>query len=150
VQETLKTMLTQPDRIDQERRQTRTGARVKQLVEDVEADLSNVLDVLMKGREMIGCLETETKGINGLSAACRGWGQQLEKMLDDICEERDDVPRKLLGGASNISVSVNMELVQQVRVARDSSANLNELRTTTQRATARREMSPALASPMGG
>ena len=107
---------------------TRTGARVKELVEDVETDLSDVLDVLVKGREMIGCLETETKGINGLSAACRGWGQQLEKMLNDIWEEREDVPRKLLGGGSGITTSVNMELVQQVRVAKDTLALPFELR----------------------
>ena len=101
---------------------------MKELVEDVETDLSDVLDVLVKGREMIGCLETETKGINGLSAACRGWGQQLEKMLNDIWEEREDVPRKLLGGGSGITTSVNMELVQQVRVAKDTLAMPFELR----------------------
>lgn len=132
MQETLKAVVTPLNRTNprgEDERRTRTGARVKQLAEDVATDLSDVLDVLMKGREMIGCLETETKGINGLSAACRGWGQQLEKMLNDIWEERDDIPRKLLGGASGISATVNMELAQQVRVARDALANPGELKT---------------------
>ena len=123
--DTRKGVVTYPNRItngQEDRHRTRTGARVKALVEDVESDLSDVIDVLVKAREMIGCLETETKGINGLSAACRGWGQQLDKMLNDIWEEREDVPRKLLGGGPGISTSVNMELVQQVRVARDTLA----------------------------
>ena len=131
MKDTPKGVVTHPIRIthgQEDRHRTRTGARVKELVEDVETDLSDVLDVLVKGREMIGCLETETKGINGLSAACRGWGQQLEKMLNDIWEEREDVPRKLLGGGSGITTSVNMELVQQVRVAKDTLAMPFELR----------------------
>ena len=125
MQDTLKALvqLHRNNHAEEEGRRTRTGARVKELVEDVEADLSDVLDVLIKGREMIGSLESETKGINGLSTACRGWGQQLEKMLNDIWEEREEVPRKLLGLGSGISTTVNMELVQQVRVARDSLAH---------------------------
>ena len=131
MQDTPKGVVAHQNRLNhgpEDRHRTRTGARVKELVEDVETDLSDVLDVLIKGREMIGCLETETKGINGLSTACRGWGQQLEKMLNDIWEEREDVRRKLLGAAPGISTSVNMELVQQVRVARDALAQPLELR----------------------
>lgn len=97
---------------------TRTGVRVRQLVEDVKADLTDIEHVLMEARKRAARLEEEGKGINGLSAACRGWGQQIDKMLADLEEERQEVERKMLGSPRPIIVSVDEELRDRIRVAR--------------------------------
>lgn len=97
---------------------TRTGVRVRQLVDDVKADLTDIEHVLKQARQRAARLEEEGKGINGLSAACRGWGQQIDKMLADLDEERHEVERKMLGSPRPIAVSVDEELRDRVRVAR--------------------------------
>lgn len=97
---------------------TRTGIRVRQLVEDVKADLSDIEGVLREARLRAARLEEEGRGINGLSAACRGWTQQLDKMLHDLDEEREDVERKMMGRGVGISTRVNDELHQKIQVAR--------------------------------
>lgn len=97
---------------------TRTGIRVRQLVEDVKADLSDIEGVLREARLRAARLEEEGRGINGLSAACRGWTQQLDKMLHDLDEEREDVERKMLGRGPGISARVNEDLHRKIRVAR--------------------------------
>jgi chromosome segregation ATPase len=97
---------------------SRTGRRVRQLVDDVKADISDIEDVLRVARERASRLEEDAKGINGLSAACRGWGQQLDKMLDDLDEERAEVERKMLGAGRTISVRVDDDLQRRIAVAR--------------------------------
>ena len=98
--------------------QTRTGVRVKQLVEDVKADLADIEDFLRQARERASQLEEEARGINGFSAACRGWGQQLDKILDDIAEEQEQVERTMLGTRRPIEISVDEDLRRQIVVAR--------------------------------
>ncbi|MDX1747719.1 MAG: hypothetical protein R3324_17430 [Halobacteriales archaeon] len=97
---------------------TRTGSRVRQLVEDVEADLTDVETLLVRAREHLGRLEAEARGINGLSAACRGWGQQLDKLVRDLDEERDQVERTMLGSNRTIAAHVDGELRDRIRLAR--------------------------------
>lgn len=108
----------QPDAPDADAPMTRTGIRVRQLVEDVKADLSDIEGVLQEARLRAARLEEEGRGINGLSAACRGWTQQLDKMLHDLEEEREDVERKMLGRGMSISARVNEELHRKIQVAR--------------------------------
>ncbi|HZD05183.1 MAG TPA: hypothetical protein VE173_09705 [Longimicrobiales bacterium] len=97
---------------------TRTGVRVRQLVEDVKADLTDIENVLREARKRATRLEDEGRGINGLSAACRGWGQQIDKMLTDLDVERQEVERKMLGAPRPIAVNVDEELRDKVRLAR--------------------------------
>lgn len=97
---------------------TRTGARVRQLVEDVEADLTDVERLLAQAREQLGRLETEARGINGLAGACRGWGQQIDKLIRDLDDERDQVERTMLGSGRPIAAAVDQELRDRIRVAR--------------------------------
>lgn len=98
---------------------TRTGLRVRQLVADVKADLSDIENVLRQARQRAARLEEEGRGINGLSAACRGWGQQLAKMVDDVAEESASVERTMLGKGPAIATHVDEELQKRVRVARE-------------------------------
>jgi hypothetical protein len=100
--------------------ETRTGLRVRQLVDDVKADLSDIEAVLRQARQYSARLEEDARGINGLSAACRGWGQQLDKILGDLDEERDEVEKKMLATGRSISVSVDEELRRKVAVARSA------------------------------
>lgn len=99
---------------------TRTGLRVRQLVADVKADLSDIENVLRQARQRAARLEEEGRGINGLSAACRGWGQQLAKMLEDVAEESASVERTMLGKGPQIATHVDEELERRVRVAREA------------------------------
>lgn len=99
---------------------TRTGLRVRQLVADVKADLSDIENVLSQARRRAARLEEEGRGINGLSAACRGWGQQLAKMLEDVAEESEEVERIMLGKGPAISMHLDEELEERVRVAREA------------------------------
>lgn len=108
--------LTPTGRSNQPR--TRTGVRVRQLVEDVKADLADIEEFLRQARERAAQLEEEARGINGFSAACRGWGQQLDKILDDIGDEQEQVERTMLGTRRQIEVSVDEELRRQIVVAR--------------------------------
>lgn len=99
---------------------TRTGLRVRQLVADVKADLSDIENVLRQARQRAARLEEEGRGINGLSAACRGWGQQLAKILEDVAEESAEVERTMLGKGPAIATHVDEELHERVRVAREA------------------------------
>lgn len=99
---------------------TRTGIRVRQLVKDVEADLTDIESMLDRARAHLRRLEAEARGINGLSAACRGWGQQLDKMIADLDEERQQVERTMLGKQHGIVASVNGELREKIRIARQA------------------------------
>jgi len=107
-----------PARLEEPR--TRTGLRVRQLVADVKADLSDIENVLRQARQRAARLEEEGRGINGLSAACRGWGQQLEKILEDVAEESAEVERTMLGRGPAIATHVDEELHERVRVAREA------------------------------
>jgi hypothetical protein len=98
--------------------QTRTGIRVRQLVDDVKADLSDIESVLREARQRAALLEEDARGINGLSASCRGWGQQIAKMLADLEDERAEVERKMLGTGRAIAVNVDDDLRQRILVAR--------------------------------
>lgn len=117
---TTTTISADPTRDTTDEPRTRTGARVRQLVEDVEADLTDVEDLLVKAREHLGRLEAEARGINGLSAACRGWGQQLDKLVRDLDEERGQVERSMLGPNRPIVAQVNGELRDRIRLARQA------------------------------
>lgn len=100
---------------------TRTGTRVRQLVDDVKADLADIENLLRQARDRAAQLEEEGRGINGLSAACRGWGQQLDKMLNDIDDEVEEVERTMLGArrpAPEIAEKVNDDLRKQIVLAR--------------------------------
>lgn len=103
---------------DSTRPRTRTGDRVRQLVGDVKADLSDVGELIRRAREQVGMLEEEGRGINGLTAACRGWGQQLDKMLHDIDEEQTEVERTMLGTRPRISESIDQDLRARIVLAR--------------------------------
>lgn len=78
--------------------ETHTESQVKNLVEAAQKDLRTVAESLSKGHEIIAALEGVARGIIGLAASCRGWGNQLEEILKQIQAECDSVERKMLGG----------------------------------------------------
>ncbi|HSR43253.1 MAG TPA: hypothetical protein VLL48_13790 [Longimicrobiales bacterium] len=119
MEETTRTLTVDPAPVPSTVPRTRTGARVKELVEDVKADLGDISELLTQARERVTRLEEEGRGINGFSAACRGWGQHLAKMLADIAEEQKQVERTMLGRSRPpIAVSIDDDLQHRIAVAR--------------------------------
>ena len=100
---------------------TRTGPLVKRLVEGVQEDLTEIAQQVAEVRDRLVRLEGETKGINGLAASCRAWGQLLAKMHGDVEAEVEAVEKKMLGAAQEkekIHEVVNIEHAESVRAAR--------------------------------
>lgn len=97
---------------------TRTGPQVKKLVEAIQEDLGEAREVLAKGREILGALEPDVRGVNGLSSSVRAWGQQVDKLLSDLEEEAEAVAKKMLGGGPKITQHVDTEHAKRVEEAR--------------------------------
>lgn len=101
---------------------TRTGASVRQLVAHISEDLGDVVDHLQRGRELMRSLESDARGVNGLSPFLRGQGQALDKMMEDLREEADDVEKKMLAPRPEITSSVDADRAAAVKVAKEKNA----------------------------
>ena len=77
--------------------ETHTEPQVRALVEAAQKDLRSAAESLGKGHEIIAALEVVAKGINGLASSCRGWGNQLQEILQQIEGESEKVEQKMLG-----------------------------------------------------
>ena len=98
---------------------TRTGPLVQKLVAGLQEDLTEAISFLAKGRELIGALEGETRGVNGLSSFLKSQGDALDEMVRKMEEESQEVEKKMLGSTRPEIVStVNQEKVDEVRAAR--------------------------------
>ena len=102
--------------------ETFTGPQIEKTVEAVKKDLTNAVEFLTKGWAIICAVETASKGsFDGVSASCVPWRNQLEKMLDEMVEERDAVERRGLGnGKAPITESVDLKLAEDVSAARET------------------------------
>lgn len=76
---------------------TRTGPLVAKLVEGVQADLSEAVEGLQKQLNLLRALESETKGVNGLSATLNAKAKALQVIVDDLAQESVAVAKKMLG-----------------------------------------------------
>ena len=97
---------------------TRTRDAVDVLAQDVQADLADVEALLDRALGLVTQLERDTRIIIGLSPSCRGWRLQLERMVEDLREERDSIPRRVQGGGPGLVVSVDERHAERVLDAR--------------------------------
>ena len=106
---------------DQPKPETRTGKLVERLVEAVQKDIEEAVVDLERGLKLLEALVGDTKGVNGLSSFLKGQSQLLEKMIDDIRDESEAVPRKMFGKVRpdrpEIVERVNHEKVEELRKA---------------------------------
>ena len=111
----------EPPKADLPKLETRTGKLVERLVEAVQKDIEEAVVDLERGLKLLEALVGDTKGVNGLSSFLKGQCQLLEKMIDDIRDESEAVPRKMFGkGRSDrpeIVERVNQEKVEELRKA---------------------------------
>lgn len=94
----------------------RTQRQVETLVEAVQADVTDVVTLLVEARDKMHDLRDAVVGLNGMAPLLRGKAQELEKMMADLDEESRAVSRKLLGQSrTEIAQTVNTELLAAVR-----------------------------------
>jgi hypothetical protein len=95
---------------------------VGKLVEAVQSDLAEIIGHLLRGREGIGQLEGQTKGINGLSAFLKAQGLALDKMMGDLEDEAADVEKKMLGSRVEITHRVDGDHMERVKAAKEAAS----------------------------
>ena len=75
----------------------RTEAAVGKLVEGVQADLTELIDLISRAKDVAEALIDPTKGINGLSGFLRGQSTLLGEMIKNVEDESRAVHKKMLG-----------------------------------------------------
>ena len=97
---------------------TRTGPLVQKLVDAVDEDLDDIVGHLSRGLELMRSLQSDAKGVNGLSGFLKGQGDQLQTMLDHLSAERKDVAGKMLPKRPEIAATVNADQLEAVKAAK--------------------------------
>lgn len=97
----------------------RTGEAVAKLVDAIKEDFKRVTAHLREARALIGELESDAKGINGLSAFLKAQGNTLDKMADDLDAEAIAVEKKMVAPMAKEPVTIiHGEHAEKVRAAK--------------------------------
>lgn len=79
---------------------TRTATSVAKLVEDVQADIGDIVERLESGLALARKLEVHAGGINGLRGTLKAEASKLDQILTTLREESESVAKKMLSGSS--------------------------------------------------
>jgi hypothetical protein len=74
----------------------RTGPLVEALVEGVQADITDIVELLSEALTEMRRLEASSRGINGLAGICKAKGSEIELVIRTLRSESESIPAKLL------------------------------------------------------
>lgn len=97
----------------------RTATSVVKLVEDVQADLGDIVQRLEAGLALARKLEAHAAGINGLRGTLKAEASKLDQILATLREESESVAKKMLATERPpMSTKVDHEHAAKVAAAR--------------------------------
>ena len=99
--------------------ETRTGAAAQKLVDTLQSEMTEVVDFLRQGCELIRPLQEDAQGVNGLRTCLTSQANMLDKMISDLGDESVGVEKKMLGKSRpEIVSSVNAGKLAEVVAAK--------------------------------
>lgn len=98
---------------------TRTATSVAKLVEDVQADIGDIVERLESGLALARKLEAHAGGINGLRGTLKAEASKLDQILTTLREESESVAKKMLASERPpMATKVNHEHAAKVVAAK--------------------------------